>query len=134
MALLPIVALIYILAKDGLPHLSHVLLAASFFVSWVADSLTTYSERGEIEYGYIWVPIQLILAYAAARRGALYVPIFIYFGIDTVALVLFLNGQYGPNVMAYWLFYQSCRLTGILALSFLIIAPPRGKNLHVVCN
>ncbi len=134
MALLPVVALVYILAKGRLPHWDHVLLTISFSVSWIADSLTTYYGRGEVEYGFIWIPIQFILAIMASRRGNLNIPIFIYFGIGTVALFFFRNSLTGPNVMAYWLLYQSCRLTGILALFFLILLPPERKTKHVVYN
>ncbi len=132
MALLPILALVYILAKGKLPQLDQVLLTASFFISWIADSLTTYFARGEVEYGQIWIPIQFVLAIFASRRGKLNIPIFIYFGIGTVALILFRSLDAGPNVMAFWLFYQACRLTALLVLSFLILAPPKGKVIHHV--
>ncbi len=63
-ALLPLIALGWVLYKQKLPKRDYAILSAAFFMSWIGDSLSTDIEQG-VGFGHLWAPAQITLAYAA---------------------------------------------------------------------
>lgn len=165
MALVPLLCLAVVLGRGKVPKLNYVLLTASFFMSWIGDSITSFID-GEVAYQYLWAPAQIILAYAAvmevwwsmkrviligsicalvitvsllnvdpgsllwplggiglvffARHGSVEVPVFIYFGLGTVAYIFMINEVDEARLMRFWLTYQGCRLVALSSLCILI--------------
>lgn len=162
-ALMPVLALIIILGLGKVPSLDQGLLTTALGMSWIGDSQTS-AIGGGFEYGHLWAPAQIALAYAAVvenwkfgrvllvgalcvlvltvsylnvdpgvllwplggiglvilgRKSPVRVPIFVYFGVGTIAFV-FMIWEPGPD---RWLPYQACRIAALAALCIIILAP-----------